>query len=100
MLQEAKCWRSPQFGKHYATVHKRQKLQRGITRIKHALSDQSLYLMPEFQTRLEVGVHTSASAVLCCVQVLARWSRGPTPQPGRCSPAGLASRLAPPLPHR
>eukprot|EP01050_Picozoa_sp_SAG11_P003073 SAG11_NODE_166_length_13763_cov_8.292722_6_plen_291_part_00 len=49
-----RCWQCPDFATHYRTVHRKHVLQRGIARIRHAMSDQSLYLMPEFQCRLTV----------------------------------------------
>ena len=35
-------------------MHKIATLRRGLAALKHATSDQSLYLMPEFQNRLAV----------------------------------------------
>jgi antiviral helicase SKI2 len=48
------CCRSPGFAEHYRHLHRISTLQRGLTTLKHACSDQSLYLMPEFQKRLDV----------------------------------------------
>ena len=52
----ARCTRSPGFALHYRHVHRIATLQRGMGTLKHACSDQSLYLMPEFQKRLGVRV--------------------------------------------
>ncbi|KAG8904178.1 hypothetical protein FRB99_002126 [Tulasnella sp. 403] len=48
------CTSCPNFESHYDIVHERQLLAQRIQKLRHAVSDQNLELLPEYQQRMAV----------------------------------------------
>ncbi|KAF9011054.1 antiviral helicase [Cyathus striatus] len=53
-LRMKNCVQCPNFKEHYAVVHGEKVLRANIANLKHALSDQNLELIPDYEQRVEV----------------------------------------------
>eukprot|EP01088_Endostelium_zonatum_P017135 TRINITY_DN4905_c1_g1_i1.p1 TRINITY_DN4905_c1_g1~~TRINITY_DN4905_c1_g1_i1.p1 ORF type:complete len:1322 (-),score=354.13 TRINITY_DN4905_c1_g1_i1:6-3947(-) len=53
-MKGSKCHKCPKLQEQYDLVTRQEQLKREIRDLRYALSDESLRLMPEFQTRLKI----------------------------------------------
>jgi antiviral helicase SKI2 len=54
LMRSSKCLKCPKLDVQFEQVREQDRIKQGLKRIKHALSDQNLALMPEFENRTRV----------------------------------------------
>ena len=74
-LNQSKCQKCPKFLEQYSNTDKKQRLRNQINKLQFDLSEESLYLMPEFNFRLDVLLKLNYIDVHKTVQLKGRVAR-------------------------